>query len=169
MLKKFGNSFCLIQHVQIMLEHISKHFYQKLLSQVTFSGFPASLLKEFMFFASVCIYVSVCNWDNSKSYDSLFRTLAVSDHCHSISCLVWFWYLNKLGKTQTSTNLLTRKNIFVDQVRLRQKYYAPQSRPDWGSNSWPPDHDSTFHVTGTPVLTTWPSVTLHGENIMISN
>ena len=44
MLKKVGNSFCLIQHVQIRLEHISKHFYQKMLSQVTFSGFPASLL-----------------------------------------------------------------------------------------------------------------------------
>ena len=42
-LKKFGNSFCLIQHVQIRLEHISKHFYQKMPSQVTFSGFPASL------------------------------------------------------------------------------------------------------------------------------
>ena len=44
MLKKFGNSFFWIQHVQIRLEHISKHFYQKMPSQVTFSGFPASLL-----------------------------------------------------------------------------------------------------------------------------
>ena len=43
MLKKFGNSFVWIQHVQIRLEHISKHFYQKMPSQVTFSGFPASL------------------------------------------------------------------------------------------------------------------------------
>ena len=43
MLKKFGNSFLWIQHVQIRLEHISKHFYQKMPSQVTFSGFPASL------------------------------------------------------------------------------------------------------------------------------
>ena len=43
MLKKFGNSFFWIQHVQIRLEHISKHFYQKMPSQVTFSGFPASL------------------------------------------------------------------------------------------------------------------------------
>ena len=45
------------------------------------------------------------------------------------------------------------------QVRLRQKYYAPQVRPDWGSNSWPPDHDSAFHVTETPALTTSPWVT----------
>ena len=43
MLKKFGNSFFWIQHVQIRLEHISEHFYQKMPSQVTFSGFPASL------------------------------------------------------------------------------------------------------------------------------
>ena len=31
--------------------------------------------------------------------------------------------------------------------------------PNRGSNSWPPDHNSTFHVTVTPALTTWPSVT----------
>ena len=31
--------------------------------------------------------------------------------------------------------------------------------PDRGSNSRPPDHDSTFHVTETPALTTKPSVT----------
>ena len=37
---------------------------------------------------------------------------------------------------------------------LGQKYYAPQVRPDRGSHSWPPDDDSTFHVTETPVLTT---------------
>ena len=40
-----------------------------------------------------------------------------------------------------------------------QKYYAPQVQPDQGSNSWPPDHDSSFHVTETSALTTWPSVT----------
>ena len=42
---------------------------------------------------------------------------------------------------------------------LGQKYYAPQVWPDQGSNSWPPDHDSTFHVTEMPALTTRPSVT----------
>ena len=41
-----------------------------------------------------------------------------------------------------------------------QKDYTPRDRPDRGSNSWPPDHDSTFHVTDTPALTTRPSVTL---------
>ena len=42
---------------------------------------------------------------------------------------------------------------------LGQKYYAPQVQPELGLNSRPPDHDSTFHVTETPALTTWPSVT----------
>ena len=59
-------------------------------------------------------------------------------------------------------------NIFLPQVvrlsfwfkyNLGQKYYAPQVRPSRGSNSWPPDHDSTSHVTKTPALTTRPSVT----------
>ena len=38
-------------------------------------------------------------------------------------------------------------------------YYAPQVQTDRCLNSRPPDHDSTFHVTETPALTTWPSVT----------
>ena len=41
--------------------------------------------------------------------------------------------------------------ICFDQVRLRQKYYAPQVRPDWGLKPWP-DHDSTFHVTEMSAL-----------------
>ena len=48
--------------------------------------------------------------------------------------------------------------VFLDHVQLKE-YYAPQVWPDRGLNSWPPDHDSTFHVTETPALTTWPSVT----------
>ena len=36
------------------------------------------------------------------------------------------------------------------------KYYAPQVRPHWILNSWPPDHDSAFHVNETPALTTRP-------------
>ena len=40
--------------------------------------------------------------------------------------------------------------IFWFKDNLEQKYYALQVRPDWGSNSWPADHDSTFHVTETP-------------------
>ena len=37
--------FFVVEHIQIRLEHISKHFYkQKMLSQVTFGGFPTSLI-----------------------------------------------------------------------------------------------------------------------------
>ena len=52
-------------------------------------------------------------------------------------------------------------HIYFGIYDLGEKYYiyTPQVRPDQGSNSWPPDHDSTFHVTETPALTTWPSVT----------
>ena len=49
-----------------------------------------------------------------------------------------------------SDRLMHWQLIFLDQVRLRQKYHAPQILPDQGSNSWPQDHDSTFHVTETP-------------------
>ena len=38
------------------------------------------------------------------------------------------------------------QKYFWFKGNLGQKYYAPQIWPDWGSNSWPPDHDSTFHV-----------------------
>ena len=49
--------------------------------------------------------------------------------------------------------------IFLDQVRLRQEYNALQVQPNLGSNSRPPDHDSTFDVTETPALTICPSGT----------
>ena len=57
--------------------------------------------------------------------------------------------------------LKTRIHICLFKYDLGQKYYAPQVRPDWGwgSNSRPPDHDSTLHVTETPSLATRPSVT----------
>ena len=37
--------------------------------------------------------------------------------------------------------------ILVDQVQLRQKYCTPKVRPNWGSNSWLSEYDSTCHVT----------------------
>ena len=49
--------------------------------------------------------------------------------------------------------------IFLFKCDLGQKYYALQVQPDRGVNSRPPDHDSTFHVTETPALTTRLSVT----------
>ena len=41
----------------------------------------------------------------------------------------------------------------------RSSLPCTQVRPDRGSNSWRPDHNSTVHVTETPALTTRPSVT----------
>ena len=50
--------------------------------------------------------------------------------------------------------------IFLVQVRLRTwSTMHPKFKPDWSLNSWPPDRDSTFNVTATPVLNTRPSVT----------
>ena len=51
---------------------------------------------------------------------------------------------------------------------LGQKYYAPQVRPDRGSNSLPPDHESTFNVIETPALATWPSVTSAENPVYVS-
>ena len=42
-----------------------------------------------------------------------------------------------------------------------QKYDAPQVQSDQGLISWPSDHGSTFHVTETSALTTWPSLTYY--------
>ena len=60
------------------------------------------------------------------------------------------------GKVRMGT-----ERIFFVQVglRLKQKYYTLQVHPDQDSHSWPPDHDSTFHVPETPALTTRPSAT----------
>ena len=49
--------------------------------------------------------------------------------------------------------------ILGSNTTLGQQYCAPQVRPDCVSKSCPPDHDSTFHVTEMPALTTRPSVT----------
>ena len=45
-------------------------------------------------------------------------------------------------------------------ILLQAEVPSTPFNPTGGSNSWPPDHDSTFHITETPALTTWPSVTL---------
>ena len=57
-------------------------------------------------------------------------------------------------------NCNTLHNFWVwFKYNLGEKYPAPQVQPHWGLNSWPPDHDSTFHVTETPAITTRPSAT----------
>ena len=50
-------------------------------------------------------------------------------------------------------------NKFFFQALCWQKYYIPKVWPDQGSNLWPRDRDSTFHVTEAPALATRPSVT----------
>ena len=68
---------------------------------------------------------------------------------------------NKMMESSGTSNAGDPQYYYVCfKCDLGQKYYAPQVRPDRGSNSRPPDHDSTLHVTETPSLTTRPSVTL---------
>ena len=51
------------------------------------------------------------------------------------------------------------KMLLLVQVQPTQKYYAPHIQPDQSSNPCPSDHDSTFHVSETPILPTRPSGT----------
>ena len=61
------------------------------------------------------------------------------------------------------------REIFWFKYDLGRKYYAAfQVQLHWGSNSWPPDHDSTFHVTETLVLITQPSVTCCQSTLLCS-
>ena len=60
----------------------------------------------------------------------------------------------------TCKYILQIQLCLVQEYDLGQKYDAHHVRPDWGSNSRPPDHDNTLHVTETPSLTTRPSVTV---------
>ena len=69
----------------------------------------------------------------------------------------------------SSDQLSDFHEYFWFKYDIGQKYYAPHVWPEWGSNSSPPDHDSTYHVTETPAPTTWPSVTNHGTNICFSS
>ena len=53
-------------------------------------------------------------------------------------------------------------DIFLVQVRLRTEVLRTPKFDPTGIRTHdlqPPDHDSTFHVTETPALTTRPSVT----------
>ena len=59
--------------------------------------------------------------------------------------------------------------IFWIKYDLGQKYYALKVRPNRDSNSWPPDYDSTFHVTEMPALTTWPSATSKHTKVKVKH
>ena len=70
------------------------------------------------------------------------------------------WEIRELGNKMMRYN---DKNAPVNsntlyvwfKYNLGQKYYVPQVQPELGLNS--------FHVTETPALTTWPSVTTLGQ------
>ena len=61
------------------------------------------------------------------------------------SCI---WSYPRCDKINTHISIPSIRYICLVQVRLRtKKYYAPQVRPDRGLISWPPDHNSTFHMS----------------------
>ena len=89
-----------------------------------------------------CFYCHCCcrsQYDNHSPFlqFAIIVTLDLAVCSTQSIWLLYFWFKYDLG----------------------QKYYTCQVQPDQGSNSWLPDHDSTLHVTETPVLTTRPSVT----------
>ena len=49
------------------------------------------------------------------------------------------------------------KIYILAQGQLTQKYYVSQVQPNRASNLWPPDHDSTFHVSETLLPNNSPS------------
>ena len=71
------------------------------------------------------------------------------------SCQFWLFAKQVYNAMQCGSAM----HYFWIKYDLGQKNYVPQVRPDKGSTSCPPDHDSTFHVTETPALTTLPSET----------
>ena len=99
------------------------------------------------------IHFISCHWDTCSNHSSISDFYKKEMHCYII---LEVWGDFKCTGSQTDALAI---DFFV-QVQLRQKQYAPHIWFDWGSNSWPPDHDSTFHATETPALTTQPSVTI---------
>ena len=65
------------------------------------------------------------------SLDCQLTTL-IGMEVHALPCYArWYTLQNVLVHVQSKTEVL----------------YAPQIQHDQGLNSWPPDHDSTFHVS----------------------
>ena len=84
------------------------------------------------------------------------RVLGVVTGCHYQESYIlsdkWLRLSALYTKPHCHASLLI--HYFGFKYDLGQKYYAPQIRPDRALSSWPPDYDSTFYVTETPVLTT---------------
>ena len=77
-------------------------------------------------------------------------------YCH-VHIILEVWYDFKC--TGSQIDWCTGNWYFWVKYDFGQKCYATQVCPILDSNSWPPDHDSTFHVIEMPALTTRPSVT----------
>ena len=77
--------------------------------------------------------------------------------CHPSHCaFISGWHGSKAILQSTANNSC---NEVRDQVRLRTKVLRAPSLTRPGFKLRHPDHDSSFYVTETPALTTWPSVT----------
>ena len=78
--------------------------------------------------------------------------------CHCLLCRKHWNKMHNLKNPFPSSKCVNKMEYYKINIYfwfkydLGQKYYAPQVRPDQGSNSWHPDHDNTFHVTETPAL-----------------
>ena len=89
----------------------------------------------------------------------------VLTHVYLIKHMVWS--LGVFTNTMISNRLTTLQWHFVykmihnlgSSITLDRSTTYPKFDPTGVSNSWPPDHDSTVHVTEMPALTTRLSVT----------
>ena len=74
---------------------------------------------------------------------------------------VWFHSLREISLLGLGEIKINNSKIFLVQEWLRTEVPCTPSscRPDWVWNSWPLDHDSAYHATETPSLTTRLSVT----------
>ena len=77
----------------------------------------------------------------------------------SIRCCAFNPTAEFIGKALISAFKVQKPQNLLIKYDLDRRAMDPKFKPDWGSNSLPSDHDSTFHVTETPALTIWPSVT----------
>ena len=91
---------------------------------------------------------------SSQPYEMHIRkSLGLWQYCIVCCCLC-------VNKSVVCKTLIIRKVQWTFLVQLwTEVLCASQVRPDQGLNSWPPDHDSTAHVTKTLAPSTRPSVT----------
>ena len=73
------------------------------------------------------------------------------------------------------TSNIIHEYFILIQVRQDRSTKHPEVRPNRGLFSWPPDHDSAFHVTETPApcsnhlaISDFFTYQLHTENSDIS-